>query len=105
MINEFDFIAGKFFYMDVPKEQKYLLRYFKTRVQRAFLYYKMLNGEKIYFTRHTGFFCHPWFWTEQSAKLNMILEAHSKAKRDMDLVMLDKIERGKLRPHGKFGKQ
>lgn len=97
MIHEFDFISGKFFDLNIPKENRYLLRYFKTKLQRAYLNYKLLNGEKRYFTRHTGYLCNPYFWKEQNAKFNHLVRAYSKAKKNIDLEMLEKIERGKFR--------
>lgn len=89
------FLSGDFTYL--PKEKKYLTKYFKTKIQRAFLSYFLLFGDYENFVDHTGLYCQMRYLKILHFRLLKIELAHKNAKRDVDLTSLALIESGKLR--------
>jgi hypothetical protein len=97
MINYLDFLAGNFFDFELPREKLYLFKYFRSSMQKSFLrYYYCFDGEFAHFTDHTGIACQRRWLLLLRTKLNKILAAHAKAKEEMNLSMVKRIERGKL---------
>jgi len=89
------FISGDFDRFEVPKTKKYLLKYFKTKVQKAFLRYILMLGNYNNFVDHTGMYCQIRYLKIMDNAINKLELAHAKAKSDMDLDFLSKIESGK----------
>ena len=89
------FLSGQFFDCDLPKEKKYLFRYFKTDLERQFLRYYHCFGQYEYFTEHTGMTCQVRWLGILKKRLDTIVQLHAKAKREFDLELLAKIETGK----------
>ena len=82
---------------DLPKEKKYLLKYFKSDIQAAFLKYFFVFGNFDNFKEHTGFDCQQrWLGILQS-KLEKIESMRTQARADMDMTLLVKIEEGKIK--------
>lgn len=50
-------IAANFFDLEIPKEKRYLLKYFVGKLQVTFLRYYMIFGNYRNFCEHTGFKC------------------------------------------------
>ena len=94
-MRDLDFLSDKHSEYSLSKEQKYLLKYFKTPLQQAFLKYFFVFGETSCFVEHTGYFTTKSYLYRQTQKLNQLLEAHATAKSSMDLDTLWKIESGK----------
>ena len=89
------FISGNF-NIDLPKEKKYLLKYFDTPIQEAWLLYLNSFGDAKNFVDHTGVYCAPTYFYNLNQKLIKIEEKHKEAKSSVDLTTLAKIESGKF---------
>lgn len=94
------FVAGEFFDFDLPKEKKYLLKYFKKDSQRQFLRYYFTFGGDVEiknFSTHTGHVCSErWLFTLRT-KIRTLEKVHDAAKRDLDFEKLSLIKSGKLK--------
>lgn len=97
---ELNFVSGKFFDFDLPKEKRYLLKYFKNESQIQFLkYYFTFDGDINikYFSRHTGYVCSErWLFTLRN-KIRTLERVHDKARKDLDSEKLSLIKSGKLK--------
>lgn len=91
------FISGDFESYQIPKDKRYLLKYFKTKVQTAFVKYYMIFGNYENFIDHTGYWCRDKYLKALHERLNSIQEIHKDAKSSMDLNLLTKIESGKFK--------
>jgi hypothetical protein len=91
------FIAGKILEKEIPKEKRYLLRYFKTPLQEAFLRYYLVVGNYTRFEDHTGFHCNQRWKTRMTRRLEILQEKHFQAKSNFDIEELERIERGKIK--------
>jgi hypothetical protein len=97
---DLDFISGKFFGYDVPKNKRYLLKYFTTDLQIAFLRYYLVFGNAANFVDHTGYYCNKWLVPKLAKRYRTLVEAHKAAKADFTeegLETLAAIEDGKNR--------
>ena len=83
--------------VELPKEKKYLLKYFDTPIQIAFLKYIHVFGDYKNFTDHTGLSCQFKWLKSLYDKLRKIEKMHKEAKSNMDLETLERIETGKQR--------
>ena len=91
------FISGDFFETEIHKDNRYLLKYFRTQIQRAFLKYYLVFENVSNFTNHTGIYCVKGYLIKLEYKLKRIREAHKQAKANMDFDILWKIEKGKFK--------
>ena len=99
-MRDLDFVSGRFFDYDVPKEKRYLLKYFKSDLQRAFLKYFMVFGDHRNFTDHTGHYCNPRFVLHMEEKFHKLVDVYDKAKRALTeegMATVHLIESGKFR--------
>ena len=99
MQKDLDFISGQFFDQEVPKKQKYLLKYFKTDLQLAFLRYYLTFHEHRNFVDHTGHWCDNRTRWKLQAKYQKLVETYDQAKHalteeGMETVL--RIESGKF---------
>lgn len=94
---DLDFISGKFLETEISKDKAYLLKYFRTEVQIAFLRYALVFENVDAFSEHTGFACTPSYLYKMNVKYRSLVEAHRSAKKDMDLALLWEIESGKYK--------
>lgn len=90
------FISGDFQNQEIPREKRYLLKYFTTNTQSTFLKYFLIFGSFEHFTDHTGIYCQPRYMKIMVKALERIEMAHAKAKSEMNLDMLTQIETGKF---------
>jgi hypothetical protein len=86
--------------MNLPKEKQYLLKYFPfyrngDERQKYFLFYLYEFGSYKRFTEHTGYTCNLRWRASLKKKYITLVEAHDKAKKEMDLDTLAQIETGK----------
>ena len=88
-------LAKKWEVIELPKEKKYLLKYFKTPLQTAFLKYVYVFGECVNFVDHTGNqCCARWLQTLYN-RMQTLESLHRDAKVNMDMTLLAHIESGK----------
>ena len=82
----------------IPKEHKFLYKYFKNKPQRKFLEYCYIMKETYLncFQDHTGVKMSVSFAWKLAQRYNKLMEIHKKAKENFDFELLKKIERGKL---------
>ena len=81
--------------VELPKEKKYLFKYFNTPLQIAFLKYFHLFGDYSNFVDHTGLSCQIKWLKSLHSKLQKIEKMHKEARFNMDIETLARIESGK----------
>lgn len=99
---DLDFLSGKFFDYDVPKVQRYLLKYFTGKIQKAFVRYYLLFGCCRSFRDHTGIYCSWSFVLRLETKFHKLVASYQEAKADFSeegLAKLGQIEAGKFKLH------
>lgn len=99
MINDIDMITGKFLTPDfLPKNKKYLLKYYSAPCSRAFLLYYLYGGDKYaLFTPHTGHICTQRWWYFEINRLKKIIKLNEEARFGFDLDTVEKLEKGKIK--------
>lgn len=97
MTRDLDFISRKFSTYQIPKEKSYLLKYFKTPIQQAFLRYFLVFGDYENFVDHTGYYCQKRWLRMLRNKMEILDNMRAQAKAALDLELLAKIESGKLK--------
>lgn len=95
MKSDLEFIAGNFFELDLPKSKQYLLRYFKSDLQKQFVRYYLTFGNVRRFVEHTGHFCKRRWLQLLVEKFNFLELTLKKAKEEMDFTTVAMIESGK----------
>jgi hypothetical protein len=83
--------------LELPKEKNYLFKYFRKDVQQYFLKYFFVFNNFDNFVDHTGLYCQVRWLKILHKKLVNIELLHKKAKENMDLELLSKIESGKYK--------
>lgn len=91
------FLSGRYFDADVPKEKRYLLHYFATEIQAAFLRYYFVFGDISNFTDHTGYYVTQKWVYKLRVRLERLEKIRDKAKSNMDLTLLAEIESGNFK--------
>ncbi len=94
------FISGDFFETEIPKKQQFLLKYFKTVLQRAFLKYYLVFGDWRNFVDHTGHHCKDRYLRKQEKKYHQLMDAFKEASSVLDeehMAMLQKLASGKCK--------
>lgn len=99
-MKDLQFISGEFLDYDLPKELKYLGKYFKTRLQRVFLRFYLTFGNLKNFTDHTGFRCSERVLFNLKNKCDKLVNAYHSAKiaglSEESLEAIHKLESGKF---------
>ena len=95
--SELDFISGKFFDVMLPREWRYLEKYFQSDVQRQFLKYYYVFRNSKNFVDHTGFHCTRRWLRLLRRKIEILMKEHAEAKANFDLEKLALIESGKFK--------
>lgn len=90
-------ISGCFFEDDIDKSKKWLLKYFKSKIQKRFLVYRLTFNGYYYFMRHTGISCSTRYLEKLNNKMKVLLKLHEEAKSNFDLDFLSQIEMGKIK--------
>ena len=97
---DLDFISGGFFEHEIPKEKRYLFRYFTSDLQIAFLRYYMVFGAVRMFREHTGHYCSERLLFRFKKRYHTLVDAYDLAKSSLTeegmQTVLD-IESGKYR--------
>lgn len=79
-MNDLGFVSGSFFDCEVPKNKRYLLKYFKTSIQLAFLRYYLVFGEHRNFVDHTGYCCSRRVLWHLQARYRYLVKTYEEAK-------------------------
>lgn len=98
-MRDLDFVSGRFFEYEVPKDKAYLLKYFKNDLQRSFLKYYMVFGDWKNFRDHTGHACTDRVLWRFERRYKVLTAAHAEAKGRLDeagMAMVGRIESGKF---------
>jgi hypothetical protein len=96
---DLELISGRFLEMEIPKEKKFLLKYFTGKVQVAFLRFYLVFGTIRNFTNHTGFHCSHTLLKRFRKRYLDITFLYEKSKKEIteeSLRVLNLIESGKL---------
>lgn len=94
----------RFLFLEIPKEKKFLLKYFNGKIQRYFLRYIIFFGEYKNFVDHTGICCQNRWLKHLEKKYNDLIYLQYLYKKDMNLEMLAKLESGKISISGNIKK-
>ena len=100
MKEDLHFISGDFLEMEIPKKQQFLLKYFKTDVQCAFLKYFLLLGNWRNFVDHTGHHCKERYLIKMEKRYHQLMDVHQEASSVLDedhMKMLQKLVSGKYK--------
>ena len=90
-------LAREWEHIDLPKEKKYLLKYFDTSLQYAFVKYFHIFGDYLNFPDHTGVpCCSRWLETLYS-RIQTLEKIRSEARRNRDMELLVEIESGRYK--------
>ena len=86
----------------IPKEHSFLKKYFKTSVQRQFLYYYYYFKDFKLFNDHTGMKADQSFLHKLTNKFEWIMGEYNTAKKNLDFKKLGDIQMRKIRLLKKF---
>lgn len=103
-MRDLDFISGRFFDFEIPKEKRYLLKYFTTDVQVAFLRYYLVFGDARRFVDHTGHFCSKRLQARFLSRYRRLTAVYDKAKQSLTeegFATLQQLESGQYPLTGK----
>lgn len=94
---DLDFLSKEFERSDIPKEKRYLLKYFRKDIQQSFLKYYFIFGDYTNFVDHTGLYCQSRWLKILHQKLIDLENVHTTAKSNIDLELLSRIESGRFK--------
>lgn len=98
-MRDLEFISGEFMELDIPKNKRFLLKYFTTELQVAFLRYYLVFGSVRNFVDHTGYYCTEGLLFRFQRRYHKLMKAHEQAKKSFTeegLKMLEVIETGQF---------
>lgn len=96
-MRDLDFISGRFFDYEVPKDLVWLKKYYDSDIQDALLKYYLVFGNLDLFTAHTGIYIDIKYLQRLRYRLDRLIALRRQAKLDMDLELLWKIESGRYK--------
>lgn len=91
------FIGMSFLTDELPKDKKFLLNYFKGKVQETFLRYLVFLGEYENFNDHTGLVCEKKWLKKLFKKYIDLIYIYDIIKKQIDIEKLAKIDSGKIK--------
>ncbi|RDJ35269.1 MAG: hypothetical protein DWQ19_10670 [Crenarchaeota archaeon] len=94
---DLELISGNFFELELPKSKRYLLKYFKTDIQRQFIRYYLIFGTAKYFVQHTGCYCQIRWRQLMLVKYKTLEKALKQARKNMNFNLITLIESGKFK--------
>jgi hypothetical protein len=98
MITERDLrFSSDFMHDQLPKEKRWMSRYFKTRTKRLFLKYFCAFGCSTRFCQHSGEICTKRYIKKMKRQFLNLTKKHEDARADFDLEALSRIETGKCK--------
>lgn len=94
---ELKIVSGEILDYQIPKDKRYLIKYFKTPIEIQFLRYYLLIGNTTLFSDHTGHHCTNRYLRKLKWKFKFLTGLLDKAKSEMDMATLAVIKSGKYR--------
>jgi len=98
---ELIFLAGTYDELPIDPDKRYLLKYFKTDVQRRFLKYYIIFGNAYRFQERTGYHITERYCEYLVSRIKRLDRVLKRAKVDFDFNLIEKICNGKLRLRGR----
>jgi len=98
------FIGMRFLFLEIPKDKKFLLKYFNGKIQKCFLRYFIFFGEYKNFVDHTGFCCQNRWLKQLEKKYEDLIYLQAYYKKNINLEMLADLESGKINISGNIRK-
>jgi hypothetical protein len=86
---------------ELPKEKKFLLKYFKGESQEKFLRYLIFFGDYKNFNDHTGIVCEEKWLKKLFSKYIDLMYVHDILKKEMDIERLSAVDSGKIKIYSK----
>jgi len=77
------FLSGKFSALEIPKDKKYLLKYFTTPIEKELVKYFFSFGSFDNFTDHTGHFCQVRWLKILRKRLDDLEKVHGETKEQV----------------------
>jgi hypothetical protein len=93
-MKDIKFLAGMYMDYTLPAEKVYILKYFRSELEQAFVRYYNMFGEIDLFIEHTGFYCQFRWVRILKKRFDKIVNAHTICKKNFELQELSKIEAG-----------
>lgn len=96
-MSDLGFISGEFFDYEIPKEKKFLLKYFTGDLQVAYLKYIMVFGDHKGFREHTGFNCAESLCRRLKNRYVQLTKLHDEVKKaftEESMSILNSLESG-----------
>lgn len=87
----------RFLFLEIPKEKRFLLKYFRGKIQRYFLKYFIFFGDHKNFVDHTGLCCSEKWLKFLEKKYNDLIYIHSISKSSLDFEKLAEVEYGNIK--------
>ena len=81
----------------IPKDKKWMSKYFKTKTKKLFLKYFLAFGSVARFVQHSGERCTKRYVKKMKMEFELLRKRHEKARSDFDLDSLEAMEKGKFR--------
>ena len=92
-MQDLEFISGAFFDYDIPRDKRYLLKYFTTELQAAFLKYCLFNeGETRLFRDHTGHYCSDRLRFRLLHRFRHLIKLHEEARKSLTEAGLEQLQ-------------
>jgi len=91
------FLSRQYETFQLPREKLYLLKYFDTPIQEAFIKYFLLFGDYENFVDHTGHYCETRWLKLLLKKYNILETARKKSREQADFFTLTQVETGKYK--------
>jgi hypothetical protein len=86
--------------LEIPKQKKYFLRYYRNELQLAFLRYYMVFGNATNFVDHTGYSCCPRLLRRLADRYHRMEKTHDKSKKALTeegMETMHSLETGKMK--------
>lgn len=91
---ELEFISGRIFDLNLPKDKVYLHKYFTTTRQRIFVRYFLIYRSYAKFVDRTGYPCSRRWLKQLKKRLLALEDAKANAKSEGDFTTMASIESG-----------
>ena len=96
-MNDLKLVSGDFLNLELPKDKRYLYKYFNTEIQMQFLRYYYIFGNFDRFMEHTGYFCTKRWLRDLKNKYEILISVYDEAKKNMNFTLLVEIQSGKFK--------
>ena len=97
------FLGNNYLFEEIPKEKRFLLKYFKGEIQQKYIRYILFFGDDKNFMDHTGIKCTKIWLKKLENKYKDLVYLHGLVKSSADLETLSKLESGELKVFSRIG--